>query len=137
MPHQVYLVTTATVGRTPFFGTFAPAAAAAAAFDTSARAGGAVLLAWTLMPDHVHWLLQLGDAEPLHRVVNRLKAGSARPANRILQRAGPLWGKAYHDHALRHGEDVRAVARYIVANPVRAGLARRVREYPFWNVAWL
>ena len=43
----------------------------------------------------------------------------------------------YHDHALRQEEDLRAVARYIIANPVRAGLVERIGDYPHWDAAWL
>jgi REP element-mobilizing transposase RayT len=89
------------------------------------------------MPDHAHWLLQLGEWERLARVVNRLKAGSARSSNAALARSGSLWSRGYHDHAMRHDEDVRATARYIIANPLRAGLASRVGDYPFWNAIWL
>jgi hypothetical protein len=48
-----------------------------------------------------------------------------------------VWERAYHDHALRREEDVVGLARYIVANPIRAGLATRVCDYPFWNAVWL
>ena len=34
-------------------------------------------------------------------------------------------------------EDLVGVARYIVANPVRAGLVNRVGEYPYWDAVWL
>ena len=34
-------------------------------------------------------------------------------------------------------EDLVAVARYIVANPVRAGLVKNVRDYPHWDAVWL
>jgi putative transposase len=51
--------------------------------------------------------------------------------------AGPLWQKGFHDHAVRGDEDMRALARYVVANPVRAGLVRSVREYPHWDARWL
>ena len=34
-------------------------------------------------------------------------------------------------------EDVRAVARYIIANPLRAGLCERIGDYPLWDAAWL
>ncbi len=94
-------------------------------------------MAWVLMPDHAHWLLQLGERESLASVVNRLKAGSARAANTVLGRGGSLWSRAYHDHAVRSDEDVRAVARYIIANPIRAGLVQHVGDYPFWNAIWL
>jgi len=95
------------------------------------------MLAWILMPDHVHWLIQLGKHEKLEAVVNRLKSASAREANRELRRTGPLWQKAFYDHALRSEEDVVAVGRYIIANPIRAGLVARVGDYPFWNTIWL
>ena len=95
------------------------------------------MLAWVLMPDHAHWLLQLGESADLAAAVNRLKSGSTRAANRTLGRNGPLWAHAFHDRALRRDEDVMAVARYIIANPLRAGLVTRVGEYPFWNAVWL
>ena len=49
----------------------------------------------------------------------------------------PVWASAYHDHAIRDDEDLRAVARYIVANPLRAGLVKSVADYPFWDAVWL
>jgi len=106
-------------------------------FERDASLGGAQLLAWVLMPDHAHWLLQLGERESLEKVVNRMKAGSARSTNADRARSGPLCSRAYHDHAMRHDEDARAAARYIIANPLRAGLAKRVGDYPFGNASWL
>nr|ART39273.1 H491 [uncultured bacterium] len=89
------------------------------------------------MPDHAHWLIELGTRDRLAQVVNRLKSASARAANPVLRRRGALWAAAYHDHALRDEEDLRAVARYLVGNPVRAGLVAQVGDYPFWNAVWL
>jgi hypothetical protein len=48
-----------------------------------------------------------------------------------------VWQKGFYDRALRSDEDVAAVARYIVANPLRAGLVDSVREYPFWDAIWV
>ena len=45
--------------------------------------------------------------------------------------------RAFHDHALRANEDLRQAARYVIANPIRAGLVRRVGDYPFWNAIWV
>ena len=95
------------------------------------------MLAWVLMPDHLHSLLQLGERDKLDAEVSRLKSASARQANRVLHRAGEVWAYAFHDHALRSDEDMQGVARYVVANPVRAGLVARVGDYPFWNAVWL
>lgn len=95
------------------------------------------MLAWGLMPEHAHWLITLGEKDNLGSMVNRIKSASARLANRELNRQGPLWEPAYHDHALRAEEDLRDVARYLVANPVRARLAPRVWNYSFWNAIWI
>jgi putative transposase len=76
------------------------------------------------MPDHAHWLIELSEHDALSDVVNRIKSASARRANRVLQRKGALWATAYHDHALRAEDDLPDTARYVVANPLRAGLVK-------------
>ena len=93
-------------------------------------------LCWVVMPDHIHLLLQLGEAD-LGQVVKKLKAQSARRLNHEIGRAGRFWAPGFHDHALRKEEDLKYVARYIVANPLRAGLVKRVASYPYWNAVWL
>lgn len=94
-------------------------------------------LAWVIMPDHVHWLFQLGVQMDLSAVMKRFKAYSARRVNGHLNRQGALWQKAFYDHALRKDEDVRDVARYVVANPLRAGLVENIGDYPLWDAIWL
>jgi hypothetical protein len=44
-----------------------------------------------------------------------------------------VWARAYHDHAVRHERALANVARYICMNAVRAGLASRPGDYPFWG----
>jgi len=134
---QIYHVTITTQARNPVFSNFEAAAAASRAFETPVFLGNATLLAWVLMPDHAHWLLQLGEGDSLATVVARLKSASARHANLALRRRGNVWSRAFHDHALRHDEDVLATARYIIANPLRAGLVDQIGDYPFWNTIWL
>jgi len=135
--HHAYLVTTTTERRQPFFSVFSAGCAAARCFEDRVLLGDAHMLAWVLMPDHAHWLLQLGEDDALHKVVNRLKSASARLANRVLARQGSLWQVAYHDHAFRTEEDLKEVGRYVVANPLRARLVQRLGDYPFWNAVWI
>ena len=47
------------------------------------------------------------------------------------------FGRGLHDHAVRSDEDFRALARYVVANPLRAGLVSQIGDYPLWDAAWL
>lgn len=100
--------------------------------------GGVVdSLAWVVMPDHVHWLFRLGEAASLSSVIQGFKARSARRLNLSMKRTGPVWQKAFFDHALRQGDDVKNIARYIVANPLRAGLVEHIGDYPLWDAIWL
>lgn len=134
---QVYLVTTTTLKRQPFFRDFHAGHATAQAIEDKAVLADAKLLAWVLMPDHFHCLLELGEIRDLSTMMDRIKSASARRANKAIGRQGALWDRGFHDHALRKEEDFLETARYIVANPIRAGLVRRVGDYPFWNAIWL
>lgn len=93
-------------------------------------------LACVVMPDHFHWLIALRDA-PLSRVMQTVKSRSAISVNKLLNRSGAVWQNGYHDHALRKDEDLRAAARYLVANPLRARLVDHVGRYPLWDAMWL
>ena len=135
--HHVYHVTTATKAREPFFRTSDAAHAVARCFTEGSLLGDCRLLAWVLMPDHVHWLVQLGVRDSLGTVVNRLKSSSARKANAVLDRSGALWERAYHDRAMRSDDDLVKVAQYIISNPVRARLVTNIGDYPYWNSLWM
>lgn len=137
LAHHIYLVTAVTHERKPVFADSRAAHIACRCFHDEIRLTTARLLAWVLMPDHAHWMLQLGEGETLPDVVARLKSVSSHEVNRKLKRQGKLWAHAYHDRALRHDDDMLAAARYIVANPLRAGLVRRIGDYPWWNAIWL
>lgn len=93
-------------------------------------------LAWVVMPDHLHWLFQLQEM-PLSKLVLQLKSRSAIAINKARAISGRVWQKGFHDHALRQDEELAATARYIVANPLRAGLARHIGDYPHWDAVWL
>ena len=130
-------MTTTTRARAPVFMGFVHACAAAGAITHPKSLGDARLLAWVLMPDHLHALLQLGERDPLAQVVGRVKARSAAAVRRLSGNRTDVWFRGYHDRALRCEDDIHAVARYIIANPVRAGLVSSSRDYPFWDAIWV
>ena len=137
LPGHAYHVTVTTVGREGVFADFDCARVASASFECQALLGDATLLAWVLMPDHVHWLVQLGQQDSLGGLISRMKSASARNVNHVCGRSGALWSRAFHDHAIRSEESLEQVAAYIIANPLRAKLATDIGNYPFWNSAWL
>ncbi len=94
-------------------------------------------IAWVVMPDHVHWLFQLQATASLSAVVKTFKARTAQDVNAYLDMHGALWQKCFYDHALREEEDLKDIARYIVANPLRAGLVEKIGDYSHWDAMWL
>ena len=137
MPGQVYLVTFVTHQRKPLFADAALAMTMAACIANARLWETSRLPAWVLMPDHWHGLVELGDGDTLTDRIRTLKANTARVARQARPDIAQVWAKGYHDHALRTDETLRDVARYIVLNPVRAGLVRRVGDYPFWDAVWV
>ncbi|GAA4796317.1 hypothetical protein GCM10023307_22780 [Lysobacter hankyongensis] len=94
------------------------------------------MLCWVLMPDHLHALIELGQSESLAVLMKRVKCVTAGIANTVGGRYGSVWMSGYHDRALRSDENLLAAARYVVANPMRAGLVKCVADYPYWGCAW-
>jgi putative transposase len=135
--HQVYCITTVTRGRHPLFTDINAARLLVRELRRMHEAGDVISLAWVVMPDHLHWLIQLTDRRVLSSVVKTVKARSALTINRHLGQQGSLWQRAYYDHAARKDMDVRQFARYIVANPLRAGLVRVIGDYSHWDCIWM
>ena len=93
------------------------------------------LLAWVIMPNHVHVLVETQPGYPLHSVVHTWKSYSANEANRLLQRTGQFWWPEYFDRAIRDEEHLAAAIQYIHANPVVAGLVPRPELWPWSSAA--
>ena len=100
----------------------------------ASRENDFAVVAYCFMPDHLHLLLE-GTAQnsDLRRLARDAKQYSGFHGKRLV--GGPLWQPSYHDRVLRDDEDTWGVARYIVENPLRAGLAQRADEYPFLGSA--
>jgi len=133
---QVYLLTTTTYRRQRLFADPVRARLASRIIHAASTWGDARLLAWVLMPDHWHGLLELGE-QPLSLTMCRFKGTLSRELHRLPDTPARIWTRSFHDHALRADENLRHAARYIIANPVRAALAPTVMDYPYWNAIWL
>ncbi|MFJ3482492.1 REP-associated tyrosine transposase [Pseudomonas sp. NPDC090202] len=133
---QIYLITAVTRSRTPLFQDWQTGRLLVHQFRRAQLDGWADSLAWVVMPDHFHWLLSLGACD-LSNLILATKSRAAREINAHLGRSGAVWQRGFHDRAIRCDEDLPSVARYIVANPIRAGLVKRVQDYPLWDAVWL
>lgn len=134
---QAYLVTFTTAGRRPLFAHPGRARDACRAMTAARLWYRSRLLCWVLMPDHWHGVIELGALDSLAATVQRLKSNSARVVRLQHPDTGQVWGKGFHDRALRTEPAILGAARYLVANPIRAGLVRRVGEYPWWDAVWI
>jgi REP element-mobilizing transposase RayT len=134
---QAHFLTISTLFRRPLF--LDPDAARAVARMQSEASIWAPsrCLAWVLMPDRWQGLIVLGESDSLDRLVRRFKAISARAVEPRFRINGWLWAKGFNERPLTNEESLLAVARHIVANPVRSGLAKSVGAYPYWNAVWL
>ena len=86
--------------------------------------------AFTIMPDHIHWLFEVSDGN-LSLAIKRVKSLFSWISKK------KIWNSGFYDHAIRADEDLISTARYIVANPLRAGLVDKVGDYPHWDCIWL
>jgi putative transposase len=92
--------------------------------------------AWVVMPDHVHWLIELRCGS-LKVCLQRFKSRSARAIHSKLGTSGGIWQPGFYDHYIRSDEDLRMQAQYIVMNPVRAGIVVKPEDYPYQWSRWI
>ena len=131
-----YLITTVTRDRQPIFQSWQTGRLLVAELRKASEHRQIESLAWVVMPDHLHWLMIPAD-DPLEVLMRRVKSCSARSINSAKGTSGPVWQSGYHDHAMRRKEDLVTTARYIIANPLRAGIVKDVGDYPLWDCIYL
>ncbi len=95
--------------------------------------------AWVVLPEHLHaiWTLPLEDADYSTRwkrikrqFTNRLvEAGVAVKKNRRGEY--DLWQNRFWEHTIRNESDFTRHFDYIHCNPVKHGLVKRVRDWPY------
>jgi putative transposase len=88
--------------------------------------------AYCFMPDHVHVLATAtADDSDLRQFVARWKQQTGY-SHRQRENT-TLWQGGFYEHVLRAEEDRAAVIRYLLENPLRAGLVQNLCEYPYWG----
>ena len=116
------------------------------------------LLAYCVMPNHVHVLFQpidgrdkqpacpdptgtskllvptdvgetADDNGPLASIMHSLKSYTANKINALLERSGQFWQHESYDHWVRDDEELERIVEYIAGNPVKAGLASNPEEW--------
>jgi REP element-mobilizing transposase RayT len=125
-PGAQYFLTWVTDQRLPVFAdseNLAMARQHLAAIDES---GDGSALAATIMPNHLHLLLELGSRLSLSEVVAKTKAGITRTCR------GVKWQLNFFDHQLRPCNSAEDYAFYIFMNPYCAGICPLDQPWPGW-----
>ncbi len=91
------------------------------------------LLAWVIMPNHVHVLIEVWEI-PLGEILKNWKSYTAKQANRILGRAGTFWEEDYFDRYARDERNFWQYVHYIENNPAKAKLVHAPEDW-VWSSA--
>ena len=158
-PGMIYLVTAVTYRREPVFADTGNARIAHDDIAFYTAKFKATTLAHVVMPDHVHWIIQ-PSPEDFERFFREQKEKGGQYAeaphryylSKILQdyqrhvayeinkrrgtRGAKVWQDGFRDDALRTEKAVFAAVRYVVYNPVKAGLVEEPEDYMFWGSAY-
>lgn len=92
------------------------------------------VVAYCLMPNHVHLVLVPADAGGIHRALKAVHSQYAQRINRMRGSTGHLWQGRYRSSPLDTNHFLNAV-RYVERNPVAAGLVVRAEDYPWSSAA--
>jgi len=130
--YQRYFATTCTALRRPVFTERWAATAVADRLRKDASLSAFSLQAYCVMPDHVHLLVHAkSEHADFQAFMKRFKQMTGFAYKQ--QTRQKLWQVGYHDRILRDDESSDTVARYILENPIRAGLTTALGEYAY---AW-
>ncbi|MBA1146151.1 transposase [Ectothiorhodospiraceae bacterium WFHF3C12] len=128
LPDQAFVVTWMTRDRRPRFEDLALSRRVIGTMRELEEAGHVRSMAWVLMPDHLHWLVQPEGRGELDAALDALRRASG---------GADLWAGEFHVEAVPETADIRQVSRDIVANPLRWGLAESLADYPHWDAIWI
>jgi putative transposase len=134
LPGQAYHITQRGTNRQRIFFTSSGWAAYLRLLGQNLDDAGVRLLAWCLMPNHVHLIAVPERADSLSVLLRRVHGRYAQMVNAQRVRSGHLWQNRFYSCALSASHLWRALA-YVELNPVRAGITERAEDYRWSSAA--
>jgi len=133
IPNAYYFLTTSTFNRSCLLSDLGIASALFDAFDWLEAERRIKWICIVVMPDHIHAVIQLGSEQTLPKIMRSFKNFTARQINDLLGRQGALWQEGYYDYGIRKDESLKEIIQYCYENPVRRGLTKDAKDYPYWR----
>ena len=99
------------------------------------------IIAWAIMPNHIHVLLRPHESHSLSRTVASWKQFMSSRIRSWTKQEGvachtPMWHREYWDRYIRDEEHWWSVIKYIHHNPVKAGLSSRAEDWLWSSARW-
>ncbi|MBE2198715.1 MAG: hypothetical protein IAE79_08905 [Anaerolinea sp.] len=92
---------------------------------------------YSVMSNHGHVVFRPlmqqkdGDYFSLALIMYSIKRYTATEANRVLGRNGRFWQPESYDHVVRDEAELLRIRRYVLENPVKAGLVAQWEDWPW------
>lgn len=131
-PGTYYSVTLATFHREPLLTTPGTPRIIFQCFDWLETDKRLEWLCIMVMPDHIHAVFRLQNKQTLSALIQSFKKFTAKQINAKLGKNGSLWQKNYYEHGIRRDESLNKIVGYCYENPVRKGLVKHPKDYPYW-----
>ena len=127
-----YFLTTTTLGRKQILSSSEVAEGIFETFEWLEDQGRIRWICLVVMPDHIHAVVQLGSGQTLAKVIHSVKMFTARQINEQRGERGSVWQEGYYDHGVRGDEALNGIIQYCYDNPVKTGLVKQAKDYPYW-----
>jgi putative transposase len=128
---DAYHTISATRGRQPFFSDAAMSSCLLESIQFVRHSGAAFVLAYAIMPDHLHLLMVPRGNSSVSDVMKSVKGYTAKGVNRLMGRSGPIWQQSFYDRIIRGEQQLSLTIEYIHRNPLVAGLVTNTEAYAF------
>ncbi len=128
---RTFFVTSITNGRRPILRPEKMARLFMAVLKDNRAKGRFLLHEFAIMPDHFHLILTPGEDVSLEKALQYIKGGFSFRAKKELGYGFLVWQESFTNHRIREAEDYATHRNYIHENPVKAGLCKAAREYPY------
>jgi putative transposase len=135
VPREPHLITAVTYKRNPLFQDRTAAALFVQELGALRKDLGFLILAYVVMPDHVHLVIVPGEAVSLPKIMQYVKGRFARRCNSANGVTGKVWQSRYDETLIRDDSSLSARIDYVEANPVVAGIVDEPRAHPFSSAA--